>query len=712
VRRFWRRDVAPSGFSRPPSDPTRAHHLAQRLAAERVDEPLDLDAARWLDGHLTGCADCAAIAAAYASDRSELRALREGPSPEPPRDLWARTSAALDAAGSVRARTKPGSGARKGRPSPWLRRLRPSPVPIAMLAGVMAIAVVVAGSFRILTSGPRSAANPPASAGSAAVASRIPTPLPVPPGNVAWVGPKEGGLYRINVSNVDHVCPADAQPDCAPITPGPVTGVQIPVQPSAIMVSPAGKGQAVVVARSGSGGGSIYSINVPSPQPSSPPGSSLSPTTSPSPTTSSTPATSSPSASESPSPASPTVTPSPTSSSGPGASPSGAPASSTPGASVPVSLPPGSASPSAGERAQPIISGVIVVGQSASYSPLGQWFAFTARPADGSHGPDIFLWRVGTPAAVAVTADHASVFSGWAGESLIGSRPRDVAAVVPGGAAPGASKVPGSSATSSAEPSESPSATPSPSSKTGNKTGASGRPSPTPAETAEASPGISPSAPATATPPVSSPSEVLDGVSDAVSFLVDPATSVQTALAMPAWRPVVDASGRLAVYWTGTVRRDPASGVWEPDQGRLVIGPWSSLTSRTPGDTSSPQPLPSSVVGTILGGSSTPDWDLRWDPSGNHLAAWIADGRDGSVGHLSLLTVDQPSGEIEDDRSLLAPTPALPGFAIADGRLAWATPPGQDGQGSSLQVLAWSGNDRGRVETTPLAGSDPVVVIR
>ena len=61
---------------------------------------------------------------------------------------------------------------------------------------------------------------------------------------------------------------------------------------------------------------------------------------------------------------------------------------------------------------------------------------------------------------------------------------------------------------------------------------------------------------------------------------------------------------------------------------------------------------------------------------------------------------------------LLAPTPALPGFAIVDGRLTWATPPGQDGQGSSLQLLAWSGNERGRVETTPLDGSEPVVVIR
>ena len=42
-----------------------------------------------------------------------------------------------------------------------------------------------------------------------------------------------------------------------------------------------------------------------------------------------------------------------------------------------------------------IISGVKVVGQSAAYSPDGAWFAFTARPSDGSDGPDIYVWRVG-----------------------------------------------------------------------------------------------------------------------------------------------------------------------------------------------------------------------------------------------------------------------------------------------------------------------------
>ena len=703
MKRFWRREGDHSTLRGQPRDAEEAHQLARQLSAERLDEPLDEDSAQWLEDHLEGCVPCATIAGAYAADRAELRALRDGPIPQPPRDLWARTSAALDAAGPGRPpSTRDTTTGQK--PSPWLRRLHPSPLPIAMLAGVLAIAVVVVGSFRSLSSGPQTAiASPPPSEGSSvAAASRAPTPFLVSPAPVAWVSHKEGGLYTINVSNVDHVCPADAQPDCAPITPGPVTGVEIPVQPSAIVVSPTVKGQAVVVARTGSGGGSIYSINVPSPQPSS---STSAP--SPSPTTSPSSVPSSPSASESPVPPSPTSQASQTASGGPGGSPSSSEPSPTPSATVPVSLPPGSASPSAGERAQPIISGVILVGQSSSYSPDGQWFAFTARPADGSHGPDIFLWRVGAPVAVAVTADHASVFSAWAGGDLIGSRPRDVAAVVPGSASPGASPSPSASASASPEPTETPSATPGP-----VKPGASSEPSSKPAGSPEATP--SPSVTPTATPgaPISTPSRGVDSTSEPESFLVDPLTWAQTPLARSAWRPVVDSSGRLAVYWAGTVRRDTATGVWEPDQGRLVVGQWPQLTGRASSDTTSPQPLPSSVVGTLLAGSSIPDWDIRWDASGSHLAAWVADERDSSVGHLSLLTVDQPTGAIEADRSLLAPTPALPGFAIVDGRLTWATPPGQDGQGSSLQLLAWSGNERGRVETTPLDGSEPVVVIR
>ena len=44
---------------------------------------------------------------------------------------------------------------------------------------------------------------------------------------------------------------------------------------------------------------------------------------------------------------------------------------------------------------------------------------------------------------------------------------------------------------------------------------------------------------------------------------------------------------------------------------------------------------------------------------------------------------------------------ALRGFSIDEGRLAWVTPPGQNGNQSSVQVLAWSNDDFGQVQTVP-----------
>jgi len=190
---------------------------------------------------------------------------------------------------------------------------------------------------------------------------------------------------------------------------------------------------------------------------------------------------------------------------------------------------------------------------------------------------------------------------------------------------------------------------------------------------------------------------------------MDPSSGIETPLPGRTWRPVVDASGRYVVYWTGTLRLDEVTGVWMPDQGRLVLSSWPALRGTANGSPDA-QDLPASAGG--LGeGPSVSDWDVRWDPSGSHLAAWVADSVDATVGRLSLLSLDAASGRLESE-PLLAPTPALPGFALADGQLAWATPPGQNGQGSSLDVLAWSGADRGRIETTPLDGSQPVVVIR
>ncbi len=69
-----------------------------------------------------------------------------------------------------------------------------------------------------------------------------------------------------------------------------------------------------------------------------------------------------------------------------------------------------------------IASDVVIVGSAAGYSPDGTRFAFSARPADDSSGPDVYVWRVGDRRAKAVTSGHDAQLAGWIGERLLVSR--------------------------------------------------------------------------------------------------------------------------------------------------------------------------------------------------------------------------------------------------------------------------------------------------
>ena len=71
------------------------HDRARARLSERLDGPLDAEKSRWLDEHLASCDECAVTAVEYAAQRLELRALRDR-MPVPPRDLWARTAAAIE----------------------------------------------------------------------------------------------------------------------------------------------------------------------------------------------------------------------------------------------------------------------------------------------------------------------------------------------------------------------------------------------------------------------------------------------------------------------------------------------------------------------------------------------------------------------------------------------------------------------------------------
>src|SRR5436190_10488613 len=106
------------------------HDRARSLAARRLDEPLEPGDATWLADHLAGCAACRSVAAAYEADRLQLRGLRDQ-TPEPPRDLWARTAAAIERESAAHG------GARRTTGGP-----RRGPA-LGILASMAVIAVVI-----------------------------------------------------------------------------------------------------------------------------------------------------------------------------------------------------------------------------------------------------------------------------------------------------------------------------------------------------------------------------------------------------------------------------------------------------------------------------------------------------------------------------------------------------------------------------------------
>jgi hypothetical protein len=567
------------------------HDRARTRAAERLDGPLGLTEATWLDEHLAACPDCAAVAAAYDADRLGLRAMR-GVTPEPPRDLWARTSAAIERESVARGRS-PRPASQPG------RRL-----PLGVLSGVAVIAVVVGAS--LLSGGwlgsptPQGmatvddpSATPESITASAAIAA-VPTPFVVGAGNVAWLRAGPDGTFYGNAA-VERVCPAGGAAGCANVDAKQERlDLDLASAPRSVIGSPTDR-QAVVVGDDGSGGDQLLVMALPDGAASTPDPTEEAPTTTPTPT-----ATPAPGATGTPAPTDdPAATAEPTPEATPDASPSVVP---SPEPTVAAAL--------------AIAKDVVVMGESAAFSPDGRWFAFTAMPADGSSGPDIWVWRVGAPTATPLTDDGAHVFASWAGSTVVGS---------------------------------------------------------TPASTTPTDDGVEP-----------------------VTLLIDPSSGEATPIEDAVWRPIVAPGGERAVTWTGTVRPSDEGAAWVPAKGRLQLRPWTAT-----GEAGTTE------VQDLADGAPA-DFDVRWDDTGEWFALWVAETADAEIGRLSLFHVDPETGEVSQPDGAPDAAAALPGFSIGEGRLAWATPRGQGGEGSRIQIVAWDEGAVGSVETVP--GEDLVVV--
>jgi predicted anti-sigma-YlaC factor YlaD len=180
------------------------HERARTLAATRVDFALDPVEAAWLEAHLGSCEACRSVAVGYDADRLALRAMRDR-QPVPPRDLWARTSAAIERESASRG----GRSRRAGSP-------RRRSIPLGALSGVAVIAVVIGASVLSggFINGPRSGGaggTPPI---AVVPTSRIPgaTPMAVGVGSVEWVGTSSNGGLAYSSDTIEKVCPTDRQP--------------------------------------------------------------------------------------------------------------------------------------------------------------------------------------------------------------------------------------------------------------------------------------------------------------------------------------------------------------------------------------------------------------------------------------------------------------------------------------------------------------------
>lgn len=609
------------------NDQESTHDRARALISSELLEPLDPDETAWLVDHLTGCAECSSDREAYAGDRQLLRGLRDT-SPQPPRDLWARTAAAIDREAAGRRRGPTGAGRSSRRPR-W------GGLPLGAAAGalVMLIVLVTAVIPRTIPQVVPPTASDVAVISEPPLPPAQPTPLAVAAGDVGYIRPAANGRWELVISKVHEVCPRSRQgceslgEDAAPQT------VDLGGSPTGVTMSP-GKDQLVVNSRGNAGGTQPDRVYVVALATAAPTGTDNPPTDAP-----------------------PTDTPIVTDPPGtPGASPIVTP-SQTPG-STPIG-------------AIEIASGVIMVGEAA-YSADGR-LAFSARPADGSTGPDLYLWQDGDADATQVTDDHQTYFSAWLGDTVLASRVR-ASAEEP--AAPEATAEPGSEATPDASPAASPDAS---------------------------------AEPATFHP---------------VSFLFDPETGLATDLTQPdVWLPVVDPERRVTAYWSGTLVPTADGLDWQLGEGQLVLDRWvepgsgpspsePAAASSDPATepTADPSSDPSAVPLEVVGPAGTPTpldvgdvavFKALFDTEGTRLAIWASDDPAAEVGRLHLVVLDPATGTVDADLQPLAGEPALRRFSIDKGRLAWVSPRGQDGQESAVQVLGWQGRNFGEIRTIP-----------
>ncbi len=617
------------------------HAPLRELLAVRLDRPLTRVESRTLTAHLKSCPSCQQADAEYRANHLGLRALSQ---PIPPRDMWARTSAALDREVARGARAVWGRRMKRAR-----RKAQPSSAVMSALAAVGVVATLV--FFQL---GPALTPAP-------SIQSR-PTPFAVDPQPLAFLGlgASDLAIYRMTVS---EVCPQTATLDCIPahkIVRTPIAlGLPNDLQANNAALSPTGDQMvlvgkkrdsdviAVVMMPAEDGSFVIPTESVGLPEPTGTPEQrtpaptpeppSPSPSPSPEPTASADPnATDSPSddPNASATPARPTQLAGPSST--PGRPPTATPAPTDEPEPEPTASPDDQpidppASSVAGLAVVSILEDVHSVGAPPAWSRNGEMLAFSAMPVDGSHGPDVYVWSPSDTKARPITTDHESHFASWSGNRIVISR---VATSTDGAVV---------------------------------------------ARNYVIDPGT------------------LEERRIRGGQLWLPAVNRQRTQAV-VWQgqlgihddlPELRSGGLFLMPWTAVDPFRPA----DPDQGVPGASPDSNDPDLDPGTPAAPALSPL-VIGRDSRSAPVADWQAGWSPDGRVLGIWIADSVGSTWGRLTVLAIDPETGQVVTGEPLLRTTLARRGFSLGTDRVVWVAPSDTNVDGE-LRLRAWTSDGVG-----------------
>lgn len=703
------------------------HLPFRQLISDRLDGVLPRDATVRLRAHLALCPRCRTAERAFLRDRRALRSMNPLP---PPRDLWARTAAALDREIARRPST--------GRRMRSDRRARRADSPVLMLSALasLVLGVAVVGTQLGTSDDDLRATDDPVGA--------LPTPFGVPTQALAFVELTPAGL-AIYQTTVDRVCPPAAI-DCAGVStthrrlvaaPGELTAVSLDLHEA--------NGRLALLTIDDMGNDTVSVVTLQRFLDPVPP--FVGPLRSDGPVMRSSPVSPSvsaadrtpddidgtdPPASDDPPEGLPShdgVEPSRSDHPDRSGASSSTSASTSPSASAPgTGLLSSSELPAVGDpllgspsadipsispvpaALQAVLEDVRVVGAPPSWSSDGEMLAFSAMPADASGGPDVYTWRSGDARAQRLTDDGASYFASWAGQRVVVSRPETV-------------------------------------------------------ETAAAI--------------------------RAVTVVIDPGTGLERLVEGDGgWLPAVDPSGRFAITWHGDLESEGLAV--QPIHGALSMIEWRAIdpfapTSLVPGDSTAGQgggslgsgapdtgagasasaeapakaeaPASAEAPATVAdparakarrearekrrasraaeetpnlspaaspttspaasadatgplfegsplatresGGDGEPvepqrdvaadpvrEWQVRWSADSSAFGYWVTETPGAAWGQLAVLRVDRSSASIDEETVLLAPTLARRSFTLGEDRVAWVAP-AEDRPDGELRLRTW-----------------------